>query len=115
MANRNYRHGDIYLIETDLKREEHERGAPVELKVREDRMVARGEATGHVHVIDGGTLYVREDGTLVLEADSMTQIRHVMETTGELVEHGVIQIEPGLYDVRVQREYQPDGWRQVAD
>ena len=29
--------------------------------------------------------------------------------------HAPISFEPGIYEVRRQREYTPEGWRQVAD
>jgi hypothetical protein len=72
-------------------------------------ILALGEVTGHSHRISegeaelhdrGGTLYLRvlsESATLLHE------------------EHKPLQIPQGEWLVRIQREYEPDGWRYVAD
>ncbi|MBW4623682.1 MAG: hypothetical protein KME17_30515 [Cyanosarcina radialis HA8281-LM2] len=71
--------------------------------------LAEGEVTGHSHRISDGQaeLYER-DGTLYLR---------VLSETATLTheEHKAIQIPQGNWMVNIQREYEPEGWRYVAD
>jgi len=71
--------------------------------------LAEGEVTGHRHRISEGQaeLYEKE-GTLYLR---------VLSETARLTheEHKAIQIPQGNWMVRIQREYEPEGWRYVAD
>lgn len=71
--------------------------------------LAEGEVTGHSHRISNGEaeLY-EENGTLYLRvlSDKATLIHE---------EHKAIDIPQGNWMVRIQREYQPEGWRYVAD
>jgi len=72
------------------------------------RILAEGEATGHLHELDSGELYESE-GTLFFRVpeDRKTTLSHL--------EHGPITFDPGVYKVILQREYEPSGWRRVAD
>ena len=38
-----------------------------------------------------------------------------LEHRREFDTHEPIMFEPGIYEVRLQREYTPEGWRQVMD
>lgn len=71
--------------------------------------LAEGEATGHRHRISNGEaeLYER-DRVLYLK---------VLSPTALLVheEHAEITIPQGNWEIRIQREYSPEGWRYVAD
>ena len=71
--------------------------------------LAEGEVTGHRHRITQGEaeLYER-NGTLYLKVLSPTAL-----LTHE--EHQAIAIPKGEWIVRIQREYEPEGWRYVAD
>lgn len=81
-------------------------------------ILARGEATGHHHSIDArlGRLYwYRPDdmpsglsvGRLVVDAEG-ARLEHQ--------EHGAIDLPPGQYEVRRQREHDPiEELRLVAD
>jgi hypothetical protein len=71
--------------------------------------LAEGEVTGHRHRISSGEaeLYERE-GVLYLRVISPTAI-----LTHE--EHAQVTIPQGNWEIRIQREYEPDGWRYVAD
>lgn len=66
-----------------------------------------GEATGHVHRLQAGTILEAPDGTLYLDVTATTQVVHE--------EHGPLSLEPGLWLVVRQREYQPEAIRTVAD
>lgn len=71
--------------------------------------LAEGEVTGHRHRISDGEaeLYER-DGVLYLR---------VLSATATLTheEHQAIAIPQGNWMIRIQREYEPEGWRYVAD
>ncbi len=71
--------------------------------------LAEGEVTGHRHRITQGEaeLYAHA-GTLYLKVLSPTAL-----LTQE--EHQPIAIPKGDWLVRIQREYEPEGWRYVAD
>jgi len=71
--------------------------------------LAEGEVTGHSHRIsDGQAELYEKDGTLYLR---------VLSATATLTheEHHKIQIPQGNWMVRIQREYEPQSWRYVAD
>ena len=71
--------------------------------------LAEGEVTGHSHRISDGVAELYEkDGTLYLKVFSETAL-----LTHE--EHEKITIPQGNWLVRIQREYEPEGWRYVAD
>ena len=71
--------------------------------------LAEGEVTGHKHRISEGQaeLYEKE-GTLYLRVLSKT-------ATLTHEEHKPIQVPHGNWLIRIQREYEPQGWRYVAD
>lgn len=71
--------------------------------------LAEGEVTGHSHQITRGNAELYEkDGTLYLK---------VLSETASLTheEHKPVKIPQGNWIVRIQREYEPMGWRYVAD
>ncbi|NEP06468.1 MULTISPECIES: hypothetical protein [Okeania] len=71
--------------------------------------LAEGEVTGHSHRITRGDAELREkDGTLYLKV-----LSEKVTLTHE--EHKAIEIPQGNWMVRIQREYEPLGWRYVAD
>ncbi|MBC6479172.1 MAG: hypothetical protein GDA56_16820 [Hormoscilla sp. GM7CHS1pb] len=71
--------------------------------------LAEGEVTGHSHRIsDGQAELYEKDGTLYLRVFS-----EAATLTHE--EHKAIEIPQGDWMVRIQREYEPQGWRYVAD
>ena len=96
-----YRQGDVVILA----------GAtiPKTAKVLPHRVLAEGEVTGHKHQITDGqaTLYA-QDGILYLR---------VMSDTATLTheEHAPIVLPQGEFQVVIQREYEPAGWRHVAD
>ena len=71
--------------------------------------LAEGEVTGHRHRISNGEAELFErDGVLYLKVLSPTAI-----LTHE--EHAEVTIPQGNWEIRIQREYTPEGWRYVAD
>lgn len=72
-------------------------------------LIAEGEVTGHKHRISEGQAELSEkDATLYLRV-----LSEVALLSHE--EHQVIAIPQGNWMVRIQREYEPEGWRYVAD
>jgi hypothetical protein len=71
--------------------------------------LAEGEITGHRHRISNGDakLYER-DGVLFLKVLSPTAL-----LTHE--EHAELTIPQGDWEIRIQREYSPEGLRYVTD
>jgi hypothetical protein len=71
--------------------------------------LAEGEVTGHRHRISNGEAELFErDGILYLKVLSPTAM-----LTHE--EHAQVTIPQGNWEIRIQREYAPEGWRYVAD
>lgn len=76
--------------------------------------------TGHNHVCDAAPnvkVYDTEDPLLsylhVIEATEATEalIRHLRGHDT----HETLLVPPGIYEIRRQREYTPEGWRRAAD
>ena len=112
-----YRQGDVLLVARPLeffgKRLSHEQGRVG------SGILAMGEATGHKHVVVGGLLYEDDEGMFVEVEDGVpATIEHQKEDGAWTGEHGPIRIEPGLYEVRRQREWTEEDerkWRLVQD
>ncbi len=94
------RQGDLLIVKVNK--------LPLECKKQNHRILAEGEATGHLHELDSGELY-EKDGILYFRVEKEQKI------TLKHPEHGPITFEPGVYKVIRQREYEPKGWRRVAD
>lgn len=93
------RQGDVILLPVEQ----------VEGKNLSHLTLAEGEVTGHRHRISQGQAELYEkDGILYLR---------VLSDTATLTheEHNAIQIPQGNWLIRIQREYEPEGWRYVAD
>lgn len=104
-----YRQGDVIIIQTDKKAM---KGADKEIPREGGRVVlAHGEVTGHSHAIaDLNAMFVLNEQTMkrYLEVkDAPVKLRHE--------EHAEIQLPAGVYEIRIQNEYTPQGLRQVAD
>lgn len=82
-------------------------------------VVAHSE-TGHNHVIAE-----RQNVKLYTTGDPMISYLEVIEATDKTETllkhlrsfdtHETISIPPGIFEVRRQREYTPEGWRRVED
>ncbi len=73
--------------------------------------------TGHHHVVmDRPTVRMFQDkmdemrGWLQIESEPAT-LEHLRPTDT----HEAISFEPGIYEIRRQREYSPSGWQRAAD
>lgn len=87
-----FRHGDVKIEKIAAL----PRGTR---RIVSDRIVARGESTGHVHIITGGDAEVLEiEGDLYLTVgESGIAITHK--------EHGQLEIPVGIYKIGLDREY----------
>lgn len=96
-----YQQGDVLLVRVDA--------VPSNSKNKKDNIVAEGEVTGHMHRIHGAAVLEAEDEQLFVDAPDGAEITHD--------EHGKIDIDPGRYEVRIVREYDPfeDEIRSVED
>lgn len=97
-----WRHGDV-LIDRCAKIPRQARSLP-------HVILARGEATGHVHrILEPGAavLYAGDDGQfLEVLADQATVVHE---------EHRPITLPRGVYRFWFQREYSPEEIRRVVD
>ena len=105
------RQGDVLLIPVS----QIPNGATV-VKTTAGRVVlAEGESTGHAHTLEAGS------ATLYSTADSADRWLRVHGQSGGGVavlthqEHASIELPPGDYIMRRQREYTPEEIRRVAD
>lgn len=105
-----YRHGDIVFerlpddgtIRANGRRKTH-------------LTIAKGEATGHAHVLDGEVLVFESVDDLLLAArDTEREMVVTKESTLTHPEHGPITLPVGRYTVRRQREFWGEQ-RYVAD
>ena len=90
-----YQQGDVLFIPRDKKLPKKH------MKVKEDKIVAEGEATGHMHraIAEDATVYVDKDGEIFLSTESGTDVTHQ--------EHHTVSIPKGDYDIKIVREYDP--------
>lgn len=93
------RQGDVILLPVQQ----------VEGKKLHHLTLAEGEVTGHKHQI--------EEGQAVLYEQNRTLYLRVISEAALLnhEEHQAISIPQGIWMVKIQREYEPEGWRYVAD
>lgn len=105
-----YRQGDVLIVPVATIPD----GASIVARENGRVVLAHGEVTGHHHSI------LAPDVTLV-SSEEAEQLRMWLTVTApepvELThqEHDTILIPPGLYEVRRQREYAPEGLRNVSD
>ncbi|MEO1430116.1 MAG: hypothetical protein AAFV71_13835 [Cyanobacteria bacterium J06633_8] len=78
-------------------------------KVLHHLVLAEGEVTGHKHRISEGEarLYTEYSGLFLRVLSDNALLVHE--------EHDFIDVPQGDWMVRIQREYEPEGWRYVTD
>jgi hypothetical protein len=87
-----YRQGDILLRKVD--------SLPKKAKKKDSNVILEGEATGHAHRIQNGLIFeIGWPTEMYIKAQKGATITHD--------EHETIDIEPGIYQVVRQREYDP--------
>ena len=90
-----YRQGDVVLVPTETK-------PPRTVRLTESLVLAKGEETGHQHILAGKLASWRPfDGAAALFVEALEEATLVHE------EHTPLAIQPGVYEVRRQRIYEP--------
>lgn len=110
-----YAQGDIILELVD----DATPSAPMATDPDSAVVLARGEATGHRHVVCGGGVLLFRDDALARDIASDLYIGHV-HISGPSAdlrheEHATIALPRGTYRVRRQREWEGGAGRHVAD
>src|SRR5690348_10992945 len=104
-----YRQGDVLIV--PVRAGEVPQCTPAPRDPRGRMVLARGEATGHAHVVGGPGLRLLADPDdperMFVEVPSHGRVTHE--------EHGPISLPAGHYRVVRQREYVPGSFRPVAD
>jgi len=70
---------------------------PEGLKIDPTNIIVFGEATGHAHRLNGGSVVKSKEGLIYLDIKNKAEISHE--------EHKTINLEAGKYAVVRQREY----------
>lgn len=116
-----YRQGDIFFTKV--------KSIPKTAKIKKDKIVAYGEATGHHHRFSESHATLLDDGFDVYieikpgvpdmtDAEFEKLIQDSIPPKGAALkheEHGTIILPPGKYKVTYQREYTPERIRRVID
>ena len=96
-----YRQGDVLFVKVDK--------LPKGFNLSSDKVLVRGESTGHAHKVEGGEVFRelskfgRGNFTeMYVESDGKTRIVHE--------EHKVIVLPTGIFRVVLQVEYTPTEW-----
>ena len=103
----NYRQGDVFIL-TSKKIKDFSSA-----KIVKEKILAKGEVTGHYHLLKSINdckieVIENQDGCFIKISDGLAELIHQ--------EHALIKITEGIYEVRLQREYDPlDYARRVAD
>lgn len=92
----------------------------VKTKAEKGVYVVAHSETGHHHVIaERPNVSMYSTGDPMVSYLQVIQAEEVVETIIEHMRsfdtHEPIQITPGDYEIRRQREYTPEGWRRVED
>ena len=102
--------GDIYIRRVAALPKEAIAVAPAN-----NRVTVTHSETGHHHVMDAEnvTMYRLPDSIMdcLLVVDKPTALEHLREFD----QHEPIMFEKGIYHVRRQQEYTPEGLRRVED
>mgnify|MGYP001128290155 CR=1 FL=1 len=108
--------GDVHFTRRDTLPSGLVPAAPVN-----GRIVVTHSETGHDHVMvldhvetgEPAVVMYGTDNPLVswLQVNRPTALEHLRPHDT----HEPIMFEPGIYEVRRQREYSPEGWRRVED
>jgi hypothetical protein len=102
VAMKIFRQGDVLLRQI--------KELPKGLKPKQDKVLAYGEATGHMH------LFFNPYTELYVDMEGKQYVYLVEDSLLEHEEHASVMIPQGTYEVVIQREFDLlEGTRQVAD
>ena len=102
------RQGDVLLVQVaelpkGAKREKPENGRVI---------LAHGEVTGHAHAI---AVKPKAPVAVAWSANAERFLQVMEKTTLRHEEHGVVDLNPGIYHIAIQVEYTPAELRRVQD
>lgn len=82
---------------------------PKEATPIEGTTLALGEVTGHSHRFPAGAIQMFKwnEKTYMRVKEDLATLSHE--------EHGALTYTKGDYEIKIQREYRPNGWSYVAD
>jgi urease beta subunit len=90
------RQGDLLILKINK--------IPENAAKRASRVLAEGEATGHLHELDSGDVYeIGETLYFRVESGKTATLNHP--------EHAAVTFDPGEYKLVRQREYVPNEWK----
>lgn len=104
--------GDVMLIPVAELPNGHKVVAP-----EKGAHIVTHSETGHNHIV------IDRPGVTMFQ-DAMDMFRAFLVIEGEPADlehlrttdtHETVRLEPGVWEVRRQREYSPEGWRRAAD
>lgn len=95
------RHGDVLVSRVEK--------LPEAAKEKKGLTLAEGEVTGHSHQISEGSaqMFLHDSKTYLKVLSDVAKLTHE--------EHAALSIPKGVYEIQIQREYSPEGWKYVAD
>lgn len=103
--------GDVYIMRINALPPGTVRAKPKAGKFE----VAHSE-TGHSHVMDAdGRAEMYELPDSILKCFLVVKESTVLEHLRSFDTHESIMFEPGIFEIRRQREYVPEGWRRAQD
>lgn len=112
-----YRQGDVGIFRIgDAEDEVLTKKLGKEIKRDNGRIVVQwGEVTGHHHAIatKGVKFFEPTDEAALDLGNRILQVLQPATLTHD--EHAQIELPAGMYEVRIQKEYTPQGLRNVAD
>ena len=101
--------GDLHIERIDVLPKDAESITP-----EGDKIICAHSETGHHHTVavDHVTAY-RADNQMMMYLEVHEEAPRVHERSFDT--HASIALTPGVYRLRRQREYTPEGWQRVAD
>ena len=90
------------------------------IKADKGQFIVAHSETGHNHVIaerPNVSMYTTGDPMVsyLQVVESCDEVETIIEHLRNFDTHESIKIPNGNYEIRRQREYTPEGWRQIAD
>lgn len=79
------------------------------------RVVVTHSETGHDHVMDAQKVKMFTLPDSIMDCLLVVEDQAALEHLRQHDTHEAIMFEPGIYHVRRQREYTPEGFRRVED
>jgi hypothetical protein len=97
------RQGDILFARCDLPK------GVKQPRVIKGGVILESDATGHMHKLRASKTaqLIAIGGQMYVQANGKAHIDHA--------EHATIALPKGVYKITRQQEYEPAGWRNVAD